>query len=144
MTWEAPSAPAPSTRSVLALTLARDPDQAKVLDRRERLESEIGNLEDVFGHEHLHQMVGSVRDIRALLRVKMEDSNDLQVRQHVGLDSAEAGARRRASCGVLMGGGGQMAEDTIRSTHFFFSTLTRYAKDKEQPEYAALETLRAL
>lgn len=53
--------------------------QAKVLDRRTRLEGEIGNLEEVFGHEHLHQMVASVRDIRALLRVKMEDSNDLQV-----------------------------------------------------------------
>ena len=53
--------------------------QAKVLDRRSRLEGEIGNLEAVFGHEHLHQMVTSVRDIRALLRVKMEDSNDLQV-----------------------------------------------------------------
>jgi hypothetical protein len=57
--------------------------QAKVLDRRTRLEGEIGNLEEVFGHDHLRQMVASVRDIRALLRVKMEDSNDLQVRvQH--------------------------------------------------------------
>jgi len=37
-----------------------------------------------------------------------------------------------------------MAEDTVRSTHFFFSTLTRYARDKERPEYEALLTLRAL
>lgn len=52
------------------------------------------------------------------------------------------GRRRRGGWGLGMGV--QMAEDTVRSTHFFFSTLTRYARDKELPEYAALETLRAL
>ena len=86
--------------------------QAKVLDRRQRLEGEV-SLEEHLSAAYIKELTQPVRDLRAMIRVKVEDSNDLN-----------------------------MAEDIVRATSQFLTTLGRYAKDKGLTEYTALENLR--
>ena len=50
--------------------------QAKVLDRRPRLD-DAGNIEQQVGAEKLNQFVQPVQGLRALVRVKVEDHNDM-------------------------------------------------------------------
>jgi len=87
--------------------------QAKVLDRRPRLD-DAGNIEQQVGAEKLNQFVQPVQGLRALVRVKVEDHNDL--------------------C---------MAEEAAKATAQFLAGLSNYATQKGQTAYQALEDLRA-
>mmetsp|Transcript_47801 Transcript_47801/g.88949 ORF Transcript_47801/g.88949 Transcript_47801/m.88949 type:complete len:400 (+) Transcript_47801:263-1462(+) len=89
--------------------------QAKVLDRRVRLEDgEVScRVQTYLGAQYLEELMQPLRDLRALVRVKVEDSNDVH-----------------------------MAEDCVRATGCFLTTLNRYSKEKGLTEYTALENLR--
>ncbi|KAK3275670.1 hypothetical protein CYMTET_16211 [Cymbomonas tetramitiformis] len=87
--------------------------QAKVLNRRPRLEAE-GNIVEHIGAGVLERFLQPVQDLRALLRVKVEDSNDL--------------------C---------MAEEAAKTTARFLSGLSHIADKKQLSQFQALEALRA-
>ena len=51
--------------------------QAKVLDRRHRTADECADMDAVLGGESVAWLVECVREMRVILRVKMEDANDV-------------------------------------------------------------------
>jgi len=87
--------------------------QAKVLDRRPSLQ-QFGNIEELVGAEKMEEFLQPVQELRTLLRVKVEDANDL--------------------C---------MAEEAAKTAAHFLTGLSRYADQKAQSQLQALEALRA-
>ena len=63
--------------------------QAKVLDRRDRPVRAVADADETLGEERITWLVACVREMRLLLRVKMEDTNDVRM--------AEEAVRRGAN-----------------------------------------------
>ena len=90
--------------------------QAKVLDRRHRTADECVEMDSVLGEDTVTWLVECVREMRLILRVKMEDAND-----------------------VLM------AEEAVNGAHAFFTRLQSHAEAHEgTDDFAVLEILRAV
>ena len=53
--------------------------QAKVLDRRDRVCEAVADADETLGEERITWLVACVREMRLLLRVKMEDANDVRM-----------------------------------------------------------------
>ena len=89
--------------------------QAKVLDRRDRVKCEaVADADETLGEERITWLVACVREMRLLLRVKMEDTNDVR-----------------------------MAEEAVTGANHFFVRLRRLAEDRNVEDYAVLEELRS-
>lgn len=86
--------------------------QAKVIDRRQTL-VQFGNIEEQVGAEKLDELLQPVQALRTLLRVKVEDANDL--------------------C---------MAEEAAKTAAHFMVGLSNYAAHKELTQLQALQALR--
>lgn len=82
-----------------------------MLDRSARLQQL--NLEVLFGSEQLKEMVAAVGELRGLLKVKVEDGNDLQ-----------------------------MAERTLHELSLFFGRLSRVAAERQCDEYELFVSLQ--
>lgn len=88
--------------------------QAKVLDRRDRVCEAVADADETLGEERITWLVACVREMRLLLRVKMEDANDVR-----------------------------MAEEAVTGANDFFVRLRRLAEDRNVEDYAVLEELRS-
>lgn len=89
--------------------------QAKVLDRRHRTADEVADMDAVLGEDTVARLVDRVREMRLILRVKMEDAND-----------------------VLM------AEEAVNGSHAFFTRLQSHAEAHGEEDFTVLEKLRAI
>ena len=97
---------------------ARDGDvpmhQAKVLYRASvATDAVLREVDDVLGAEAVRDLVASVRRMRGVLRVKMEDANDVR-----------------------------MAEEAVRGARRFFDTLQRHARREGKEDVEVLRALR--
>jgi len=88
--------------------------QAKVLDRTDRLGHVEEKLSGHLGEEEVQGLVSSVNLLRQLLKVKVEDPNDLN-----------------------------MARQAVSDAHRFLEHLTSYAQEKSQTVYESLCKFRA-
>lgn len=87
-----------------------------VLDRRLRTADECSDMDAVLGAESVARLAQRVAEMRLILRVKMEDAND-----------------------VLM------AEEAVNGAHAFFTKLQKHAESHDgMDDFAVLEILRAV
>jgi hypothetical protein len=88
--------------------------QAKVLYRASvATDAVLREVDDVLGAEAVRDLVASARRMRGVLRVKMEDANDVR-----------------------------MAEEAVRGARRFFDTLQRYAEQEGKSDVEVLRLLR--
>jgi hypothetical protein len=88
--------------------------QAKVLYRASvATDAVLREVDDVLGAEAVRDLVASVRRMRGVLRVKMEDANDVR-----------------------------MAEEAVRGARRFFDTLQRHAEQEGKSDVEVLRLLR--
>lgn len=88
--------------------------QAKVLYRASvATDAVLREVDDVLGAEAVRDLVASVRRMRGVLRVKMEDANDVR-----------------------------MAEEAVRGARRFFDTLQRHAEQEGKSDVEVLRSLR--
>lgn len=88
--------------------------QAKVLYRASvATDAVLREVDAVLGQERVRELAATVRKMRAMLRVKMEDANDVR-----------------------------MAEEAVRGARRFFDTLKVYAEKENKEDVEVLRTLR--
>ena len=88
--------------------------QAKVLYRASvATDAVLREVDAVLGQERVRELAATVRKMRAMLRVKMEDANDVR-----------------------------MAEEAVRGARRFFDTLKVYAEKEGKEDVEVLRTLR--
>jgi len=89
--------------------------QAKVLYRANvARDAVLREVDAILGEEIVSELTSSVKKMRRMLRIKMEDANDVR-----------------------------MAEGAVRGARLFFDTLSKHAAENGKEEFEILQTLRA-